>query len=68
MSEFPTLNHYLTEWAQDADDRQAISQTIEAIADACIEISSLVARGPLAGELGAEEATMPMATPKKPST
>ena len=32
-----------------------ISRTIEAIAEACIEISALVARGPLAGELGAEK-------------
>jgi len=55
MTEFPTLNYFLADWAQDAEDRHAISQTIEAIAEACIEISSLVARGPLAGNLSAEE-------------
>jgi fructose-1,6-bisphosphatase I len=32
-----------------------VARTIEAIADACIEISALVSRGPLAGELGAEQ-------------
>lgn len=55
MSEFPTLKHYLTDWAQNSEDRLAITQTIETIAEACIEISALVARGPLAGELGAEQ-------------
>jgi fructose-1,6-bisphosphatase I len=55
MSEFPTLKHYLADWAQNSEDRLAITQAIETIAEACIEISALVARGPLAGELGAEQ-------------
>jgi len=55
MSEFPTLKKYLTDWANEADGKVAIAQTIEMIAEACIEISALVARGPLAGELGAEK-------------
>ncbi len=55
MSEYPTLKHYLTEWAIDCEDKLAIAQTVTAIAEACIEISALVARGPLAGELGAEQ-------------
>ena len=55
MSEYPTLKFYLAGWAQDSETRLAVTQTIEAIAEACIEISGLVARGPLAGELGAEE-------------
>lgn len=55
MSEFPTLKHYLAEWAANSKERLDIAQTIEAIGEACIEISALVARGPLAGELGAEE-------------
>jgi hypothetical protein len=55
MSEYPTLNNYLTDWASDSDNKADIAQTIETIAEACIEISALVARGPLAGELGAEQ-------------
>ena len=55
MSEPPTLKRYLADWAKDSDDKPAVAQTIETIAQACIEISALVARGPLAGELGAEQ-------------
>ena len=55
MSEYPTLKFYLAGWSENSETRIAISQTVEAIAEACIEISALVARGPLAGELGAEE-------------
>jgi fructose-1,6-bisphosphatase I len=55
MSEFPTLQHYLAEWAADSDTRLAVKITIEAVAEAGIAISELVARGPLAGALGAEE-------------
>jgi len=55
MSKHPGLNQYLANWTGDSDIRRDISKTIEAIAAACIEISALVARGPLAGELGAEK-------------
>ncbi len=55
MSEYPTLKNYLADWANQSDDKIAIAQTIEMIGEACIEISALVARGPLAGELGAEQ-------------
>jgi fructose-1,6-bisphosphatase I len=55
MSEFPRLKNHLADWANDSDDKHAIALTIETIADACIEISALVSRGPLAGELGAEQ-------------
>ena len=55
MNEFPTLKRYLAGWANDCEDKLAIAQTIESITEACIEISALVARGPLAGELGAEQ-------------
>ncbi len=55
MSKHPGLKHYLENWTGDSDIRRDISLTIEAIAEACIEISALVARGPLAGELGAEK-------------
>ena len=55
MSKHPGLKEYLANWTGDSEDRIAISRTIEAIAAACMEISALVARGPLAGELGAEQ-------------
>ena len=60
MSKHPGLKHYLENWTGDSDIRRDISQTIEAIAEACIEISALVARGPLAGELGAEKGDVPL--------
>ena len=55
MSKHPGLKQYLANWTGDSETRRDISLTIEAIAEACIEISSLVARGSLAGELGAEK-------------
>ena len=55
MSKHPGLKQYLANWTGDSEIRRDISLTIEAIAEACIEISALVARGPLAGELGAEK-------------
>ena len=55
MNEYPTLKHYLADWAANSADKLAVTQTIETIAEACIEISALVARGPLAGKLGAEQ-------------
>ncbi|MCP4048875.1 MAG: class 1 fructose-bisphosphatase [Gammaproteobacteria bacterium] len=55
MSIHPGLKEYLANWTGDSEERIAVSLTIEAIAEACIEISALVARGPLAGELGAEK-------------
>lgn len=54
MSKHPGLKEYLANWSGDSDDQMAVSRTIQAIAAACIDISGLVARGPLAGELGAE--------------
>ena len=55
MSKHPGLKRYLENWTGDSELRRDISQTIEAIAEACTEISALVARGPLAGELGADQ-------------
>ncbi len=55
MSKHPGLKQYLAKWTGDSERRLAISRTIEAITEACIEISALVARGSLAGELGAEK-------------
>ena len=55
MSKHPGLKQYLSNWTGESEIRTAVSRTIEAIAEACVEISALVARGPLAGELGAEK-------------
>ena len=55
MSEYPSLKQYLADWRSDSGARLAVTRTIEALAGACVEISELVARGPLAGELGAEQ-------------
>ena len=55
MSKHPALKKYLANWTGDSEMRLAVSRTIESVAEACIEISALVARGPLAGELGAEQ-------------
>ena len=48
MAAQTTLNHYLDEWANNSD-RQAVAQTIKALAGAGKVISGLVAQGPLAG-------------------
>ena len=53
MSVHPGLKNYLAAWAADSKTQLAVAETIEALAAACIEISELVARGPLAGELAA---------------
>jgi fructose-1,6-bisphosphatase I len=55
MGDYPSLKQQLAEWADGAEIRTAVAQTVEALAGACIEISELVARGPLAGALGAEQ-------------
>lgn len=55
MGVHPGLKDYLAARAADSEILPAVAETIEAMATACIEISELVARGPLAGELGAEQ-------------
>ena len=55
MSKHPGLKQYLENWTGDSKIRRDVSRTIEALTEACVEISALVARGPLAGELGAEK-------------
>lgn len=57
MSKYPALKEYLANWTGDSTIRLAISETLEALAEACVEISALVARGPLAGKLGAGSST-----------
>lgn len=55
MSIHPSLRQFMAEWSGGSSNKQAIAQTVECFASACIEISCLVARGPLAGELGEEK-------------
>ena len=55
MSKHPRMKQYLANWSGDSKVRLAVSSTIEAVSEACIEISDLVARGPLVGKLGAEK-------------
>ena len=52
MKQFQTLKNYLH--AQEADDdiQSAIATTILCIAEVAVKIADLVARGPLARELG----------------
>ena len=52
MKQFQTLENYLQTQATDDDIQSAIATTILCIAAAAIRIANLVARGPLAGELG----------------
>lgn len=47
-----TLAEYLSGWALEGQKRSAVCQTILALAESSIEMSELVARGPLAGRFG----------------
>lgn len=47
----PALQTYLTSWTQNIDARAAIARTIEVVCASSIEISALVAKGALAGNL-----------------
>ena len=49
----PLLEDYLDAWAGTDPSRKAVADTVVALGRATIEISSLIAFGPLAGELGA---------------
>ncbi|NJO53831.1 MAG: class 1 fructose-bisphosphatase [Bacteroidales bacterium] len=49
----PLLEDYLDTWAGADPPRKAVADTVVALARATIEISSLIACGPLAGDLGA---------------
>jgi fructose-1,6-bisphosphatase I len=52
MKQFQTLKNYLHYQEADDDVQSAIATTILCIAEVAIKIADLVARGPLAGELG----------------
>jgi fructose-1,6-bisphosphatase I len=53
MQSFETLETYLSQRTEAAEVSQAVADTVVAIASATIEISMIIARGPLAGDLGA---------------
>jgi len=53
MQSFETLETYLSQRTDTAEVSQAVAETVVAIASATVEISMVIARGPLAGDLGA---------------
>jgi len=53
MQSFETLETYLNKKTSTTDVSQAVADTVFAIASATIEISTIIARGRLAGDLGA---------------
>jgi fructose-1,6-bisphosphatase I len=53
MQSFETLETYLNKKTSTSDVSQAVADTVSAIASATIEISAIIARGRLAGDLGA---------------
>jgi fructose-1,6-bisphosphatase I len=56
---FETLDDYLARWAGSGEARTAVQSTLLAIAGATASISALVAKGPLAGNLGAGRGVSP---------
>lgn len=53
MSETIDLPAYLERWADGHAERQDVAATVLGVARACIQIGDLVAKGPLAGAMGA---------------
>ncbi len=53
MQSFETLETYLSQRTEAAEVSQAVADTVVAIASATVEISMIIARGALAGDLGA---------------
>jgi fructose-1,6-bisphosphatase I len=56
MSEFISLEDYLTGWSNGDSLRDAVAKTIIVLANTCLAIADLIARGPLAGDLAAHHA------------
>ena len=54
MQNFTTLKLHLENWATQDRSRKDVAVTVSALADAGKEIAKLIARGPLAGAIGAE--------------
>ena len=55
MTEHETLARHLENWAENNDKRLAVAAAIRSIADACCAIGEIIALGPLAGNLGAQQ-------------
>ena len=55
MIEHQTLSQYLGEWAGNDPLRQPVADTTQTIADACCAIAEIIALGPLAGDLSAQQ-------------
>ena len=53
MQSFETLETYLSRKTLSADVTQSVADTVNAVATATIEIAAIIARGSLAGDLGA---------------
>jgi len=51
VDSFDSLSRYLRQWAGRDGDRQAVGETVEAIAGAAVEVAELIGQGPLAGAL-----------------
>ena len=64
-SNLKSLEQVLALWAEGDDARRQVSTTVSSIAQACIEISALVAQGALAGELGASTGKKSGVDPQK---
>jgi fructose-1,6-bisphosphatase I len=47
-----TLHEHLATWAATASERQPVADTIAAIATAAAQLATVIAQGPLAGDLG----------------
>jgi len=56
-----TLHEYLASWRAARDDRQAVTDTAAAIAAAATDLATIIAQGPLAGDLGPLFAAAPPA-------
>ena len=52
MQHSSTLDHHVDAWANGAAERSSVAAVLRAIARAAIEVTALIARGPLAGDLG----------------
>ncbi len=56
MGVYVTLRDHLAEWAGNDTQRRAIAETITNLAKACVEVSRIVALGPLAGDMASKRA------------
>jgi fructose-1,6-bisphosphatase I len=65
MTDHVPLGSFLDRWAGNDPARLPVAVTVARLADACREIASLVARGALAGALGAETGKQSGVDPQK---